>query len=168
MKYMVFLFLFLLNQAVCYAGDRSKAQEALDVFKSLQGKWTTTGKNGEVRSATYQVVASGSAVQETFEMGDSENANMITLFHLNGNDLMLTHYCMAQNQPRMKAISISDDLKEIHFDFMDATNLLSPEQGHMHKAEFRFVDGDTFVSKWTFRENGKDKMVEEDTYKRVK
>ncbi|MCI0417231.1 hypothetical protein L0222_31045 [bacterium] len=68
----------------------------------------------------------------------------------------------------MRAISISQDLKQINFDFLDATNLSNAEAGHMYKGEFRFVDNNKLVSKWTYRENGKDRMVEEDTYTRVK
>lgn len=158
--------LLLLVSSLALAGNNSAA--ALEKFKALEGSWTTTDKDGHIRTATYEVVAQGSAVLETFQMSNDESKTMVTLYHLNGDELMLTHYCMAKNQPRMKASSISDDLKEIQFDFMDATNLPSPEAGHMYKAQFRFVDPDTLWTEWTFRKDGQDAFSEAENYKRVK
>lgn len=158
--------LLLLISSLALAGSNSAA--ALEKFKALEGSWTTTDKDGHKRTATYEVVAEGSAVLETFQMSDDKSKTMVTLYHLNGDELMLTHYCMAKNQPRMKASSISNDLKEVHFDFLDATNLPSPESGHMYKAHFRFVDSDTLWTEWTFRQDGKDAFSESESYKRVK
>lgn len=168
MRILLSLVLFVLSPSFLSANDESKAKAALDAFKSLEGKWTATSPNGEARNAVYEIVAGGSAVQESFTMGKDNNMKMITLYHLDGNQLMLTHYCVAQNQPRMRAVSISDDLKQINFDFLDATNLPDVQKGHMYKAEFHFIDSNQFTSKWTFRENGTDKMIEEETFTRVK
>ncbi len=167
MRTLIPLILILLNYSFLFATDDAKAKAALDAFKSLEGTWTSSSKDGEARKAVYEIVAGGSAVQETFTMSKENNMEMITLYHLDGNQLMLTHYCIAQNQPRMRAVSISDDAKEINFDFLDATNLPDLQKGHMYKAEFRFIDNNHFISKWTFREKGADKMVEEETFTRV-
>jgi hypothetical protein len=168
MRSLVLLILILFSHTIFSFADESKAKAALEAFKSLEGKWTSSSPSGEERNAVYEIVAGGSAVQETFTMGKDKNLKMITLYHLDGNQLMLTHYCIAQNQPRMRAVSISDDLKQINFDFLDATNLPDSQKGHMYKAEFHFIDSNKFTSKWTFRENGADKMIEEETFTRVK
>ena len=48
---------------------------------------------------------------------------VLTVFHLDGDRLILTHYCMAGNQPRMQATSYDAKKGEIRFQFLDATNL---------------------------------------------
>ncbi|MEE8366950.1 MAG: hypothetical protein V3S30_01400, partial [Thermoanaerobaculia bacterium] len=83
-----------------------------------------------------------------------------TMYHLDGDRLMLTHYCMAKNQPRMKADLTSSDLNTLRFSFLDATNMKSPEDGHMHSAVFRFVDENEMKQSWTFRKDGKDSFTE--------
>jgi len=66
----------------------------------------------------------------------------------------MTHFCPSGNQPRMKA-TISPDLKTISFDFLDATNLPSPQAGHMHRAIYIFPDADHYTEEWTWQEAGK-------------
>ena len=58
--------------------------------------------------------------------------DMITMFNLDGDRLLMTHYCACGNQPRMVA-SASPDGKTITFDFLDATNLATPDAGHMNR-----------------------------------
>ena len=85
-------------------------------------------------------------------MGDE---NMITMIHLDGDRLLLTHYCGAGNQPRMKATT-SPDGKSISFDFVDATNLASPDAGHMHRVVFTIPDANHHSEEWIFLQNGKE------------
>jgi len=76
------------------------------------------------------------------------------MFHLDGDRLLLTHYCSAGNQPRMKA-SLAPDGKSISFDFVDATNLSSPEAGHMNRVVFAIPDANHHSEEWTFLDHGK-------------
>jgi hypothetical protein len=75
------------------------------------------------------------------EMRGTGPDDPITMFHLDGERLILTHYCDAGNQPRMAA-TISSDGKTIVFDFLEATNLLSSQAGHMQRVTFNFIDAD--------------------------
>ena len=86
---------------------------------------------------------------------------MLTIVHLDGERLMLTHYCAAKNQPRLLATTISPDGKTFEFTFLDATNLPSRDKGHMDKAVYRFIDENHFTTKWTWYENGQEKWLEE-------
>lgn len=79
---------------------------------------------------------------------------MITMFHLDGDRLLMTHYCGAGNQPRMKATSA--DGKSIAFDFVDATNLASPDAGHMKRMVLTMVDANHHTEEWTFEDHGKE------------
>ncbi|NIR51122.1 hypothetical protein GWO43_21175 [candidate division KSB1 bacterium] len=146
----------------------SKAVQAFEKFKTLEGEWQAKGEDGKTKHLTYKVFAGGSAVQETFTVTkEGQKEEMVTMYHLDSDDLMLTHYCVANNQPRMRAISISDDLSEVAFKFVDATNLADLNDGHMYKAMFRFNDDGTFANAWTFRKDGEEVFKESDTYSRV-
>jgi hypothetical protein len=95
-------------------------------------------------------------------------APMLTVYHVDGKRLMLTHYCMAGNQPRMVAGPLNAQTGEIEFHFLDATNLASPDAGHMRNAKLQLIDRDHLSSEWQFFENGKPKMTEKARYTRVK
>jgi hypothetical protein len=69
---------------------------------------------------------------------------------------MMTHYCSAQNQPRMVAEPVSGPVTSLHFKFLDVTNLASPDAGHMHDLVVTFVDPDHFTQAWTWSEKGKE------------
>jgi hypothetical protein len=93
-----------------------------------------------------------------------DDDGMVTMYHMDGEHLMLTHYCMAKNQPRMRATEISEDGKSVIFTFLDGTNLPSRDKGHMDKAVFHFDGPDAMRSQWTFYANGKEQWMEEITY----
>ena len=79
---------------------------------------------------------------------------MLSLFYVDGERLLMTHFCPSGNQPRMQA-SLSPDLRTISFDFLDATNLPSPQAGHMHHAPYIFSDADHYSQEWTWKQDGK-------------
>ena len=93
---------------------------------------------------------------------------MITLYYLDGSRLLLTHYCMVGNQPRMQAQNYDANARELKFQFLDATNLSSPSAAHMHNATFRFIDDQHFKSAWDFYDGGKPKEKHAFEYTRVR
>lgn len=175
MKRVFFLMCALIAGASCLAmRDETKtapapatpATKAFDRLKSLAGNWQ--GKGGEMECRlTYEVVANGSCVMETCEMSGHPEGKMITMYHMDGDHLMLTHYCMARNQPRMRATEFSGDGKSVTFTFIDGTNLASRDVGHMDKAVVTFTDADNFTSRWTWYANGKEDWMEDFVYSRV-
>lgn len=146
------------------AGDASSADETFERFKGLEGHWSGTSKNGKTVNLRYELAGDGSSVMEHFSAG--EDHDMLTVYHLDGDSMMLTHYCAAGNQPRMRATDL-DDPKKVAFDFVDVTNLSSPDEGHMRRAVFEFVDGDHMKSSWTWFENGEAVFTEEIDVERV-
>ena len=54
---------------------------------------------------SYELIAGGTALVER-ERTD-KTPEMLTVYHLDGKRLVLTHYCMAGNQPRMEAKSFN-------------------------------------------------------------
>lgn len=149
------------------APDISQAARTFQAFKDLAGRWQATDDGGHAVTASYEVVARGSAVLERYQRPgeDGSPVTMITLYHLDGEDLMLTHYCMAGNQPRMRAAEL--DESSVRFELLDATGLTSPGAGHMHRAVFRFQGEDRFTTEWTWNEGGEDTYVNGATFHRV-
>src|SRR5436190_790475 len=88
------------------AGDAKPAAKspALEKIKALAGDWVLAEKPNDPPYCTYRVVSGGTAVMEDL-MPDGEN--MITMYHLDGDALVMTHYCGLGNQPKMKAKPMS-------------------------------------------------------------
>jgi len=126
-----------------------KANYGFDRMKALVGAWQGTTKEGKSVKVTYTMVADGSAVMETLE--PVNESSMITMYHPDGSRVMMTHYCSAHNQPRMRAEAAAADPKNLTFNFVDATNLASPAEGHMERLVVSFLDPDHFTEEWTFR-----------------
>ena len=119
--------------------DAKSAAAAFEKLKGLAGARQAVGTDGKKKRTTYELVASGSTLLERYvDEGMPSGSEMLTLYHLDGGRLVLTYYCMAGNQPRMEASSFDAAAGELQFEFMDATNLKSPADGHMHRARFRF------------------------------
>ncbi|MHB8534132.1 MAG: hypothetical protein ACYDBW_01650, partial [Sulfuricaulis sp.] len=73
---------------------------------------------------------------------------------LNGDQLMLTHYCMLQNQPRMQAVR-DGDTDKIHFDFIDGTNMNPQKDMHMRDLALTRVVANELKQDWTLYQQGK-------------
>jgi hypothetical protein len=163
--------LLLSTTAWLCAANPSNSPDAATAFarlKSLAGDWEGRTKDGSKSHIRYEVISGGSAVLEHFEDQSMGAANaMVTVYYLDGGRLLLSHYCMAKNQPRMQAQAFDDAAGELRFTFLDATGLPSPDAGHMHNATFHFTDANHFSADWQFFENGKPKMTESLQYTRV-
>ena len=131
---------------------QSSAQKTLDRFKSMAGTWQGKSLSGGTSEVTYRLTAGGTAVMADMHMAGED---MVSMYYVNGDELLMTHFCPTNNQPRMKAV-ISPDLNTVSFDFMDATNLSGPNAGHMHRAVFLFSDADHYTEEWTWKQEGKD------------
>jgi hypothetical protein len=132
---------------------QSDAQKSFTQLKSLSGTWQGKNNQGMPLEVTFRDTADGSALMS--EISGHGPENMISMIHLDGpNRLMITHYCSAGNQPRMQATA-SPDGKTFTFDFVDATNLATPDAGHMQRVVFTIVDADHHTEEWTFIDHGK-------------
>jgi hypothetical protein len=133
-------------------------------LKTLVGQWEATTSSGKVH-LSYELVSGETAL---LERESSETMpSMVTLYYVDGGRLLLTHYCMVGNQPRMQAKAFNSGTGELDFQFLDATNLATPGAGHMHNAKIRIVDDSHLVSEWQFYENGKPKFSETAQYTRI-
>ncbi len=140
------LFFVMLLTSLAALGQ-SAAQKSFEQLKGLAGSWEAT-MDGQPIHVSLRVTSMGNALMHEMSKGASPE-DPITLFNLDGERLLLTHYCDAGNQPRMAA-TISPDGKTIVFNFIEATNLLSSQMGHMQRVTFTFIDSDHHTEKWEF------------------
>jgi hypothetical protein len=135
---------------------QSGARQTLDQIKTLDGSWSGQNSHGEPLKVVFRETAGGSAVLS--EIDGEHGHDMVSMIHIDNDRLLMTHYCSTGNQPRMQA-SLSLDGKSITFDFVDATNLKTPDAGHMQKVVFTVLDANHHNEEWTYADHGK-KLVE--------
>ena len=114
----------------------------LEKMKSLVGTWVAADKDGKASDEVVSVIkltAGGTAVHETLFPGQPHE--MISIYTTDGPDLVLTHYCMLGNQPRMKA-SAKSTANKLKFEFVGGENLDVKKDKHMHGATLTIVDAD--------------------------
>jgi len=153
--------------AVRAAGPKSEDPPGPATYarlKTLVGEWEADTQMGKAH-LSYELIAGGTSLVEK-ESAEKMPA-MLTVYYLDGDRLLLTHYCMAGNQPRMQARAFDPETGEVAFEFLDATNL-TPGGGHMHNATIRIADRDHLNTQWEFYENGQRKLAETAQYTRVK
>ncbi|MGD1213764.1 MAG: hypothetical protein ABR861_02120 [Terriglobales bacterium] len=141
---------------------QSDAHKSFDLLKGLEGNWAGKNQQGQPIQVTFRLTAGGSALMS--EILGRGPENMITMFHMDGDRLLMTHYCGAGNQPRMKVIS--SDAKSVSFEFVDGTNI-GPGDGHMQHVTFTQPDADHHIEEWVFLDHGKE-IKEVFTLARVK
>jgi hypothetical protein len=141
---------------------QSDAHKSFDLLKGLEGNWAGKNQQGQPIQVTFRMTAGGSALMS--EILGHGPENMITMFHMDGDRLLMTHYCGAGNQPRMKVIS--SDAKSVSFEFTDGTNI-GPGDGHMQHVTLTEPDADHHVEEWVFLDHGKE-IKEVFTLARVK
>ena len=137
------------------AATSSPAAAQLEKLKALAGTWSGKATHGDAPAhdftTTWRVTGGGSAVVET--MGPGTPHEMVTVYHLDGDDLVLTHYCGAGNQPSMRALP-SKDPSVIAFDFVRGSNM-KPGDMHMHSARIVLAGQDRLESEWVSWAGGK-------------
>jgi hypothetical protein len=126
---------------------QTDAQKSFDKLKTLAGSWEGT-MDGKPLHVSLRVTSMGNTLMHEIT-GDGRPDDPITMFNLDGARLLMTHYCDAGNQPRLVG-KVSPDGKTITFDFIDATNLLSSQMGHMQHVVFNLIDADHHTELWEF------------------
>ena len=140
------------------------AKAAFDRMATLVGEWQADTSMGKA-SITYELIAGGTVLVE--RESAARMPTMMTMYHLDGERLVLTHYCAAGNQPRMQARSFDPEAGLLRFEFLDATNL-GKDAGHMRNATLHFVDKENFAAVWEFYQGGQQKSAENFQYSRVR
>ena len=136
------------------AADAARSAAAFKTLTGLAGAWEGDMGEGESKmkaTVDYRVTSGGSAVEEV--LGRGGPYEMVTMYHLDGGRLLLTHYCAAGNQPTMVLVP-GDSPSDLQFEFLRGTNM-APTDGHMHQARFELLGGDRVKATWTYWTQGK-------------
>jgi len=137
--------------AATSAFAQTDAQKAFNAIKNMPGTWEGQTSEGDTVQVNFKTVSRGSAIVSEILGKD----DMISVFNLDGSRLLMTHYCALGNQPRMQA-NLSPDGKTITFTYVDATNLASPDAGHMQRMVLTVLDENHHIEEWTFVDHGKE------------
>jgi hypothetical protein len=127
---------------------------AFEKMKKLAGTWLAADKDGKPTDQVVSIIrvtAGGSAIHETLFPG--QPMEMVSLYTVDGPDLIMTHYCVLGNQPRMKADPKSPP-NQIVFRFVGGSNLNPAKDKHMHEATLTLVGDDRIEVQGTGWENG--------------
>ena len=114
---------------------QSDAQKAFEKLKTLAGSWQGSVMGMSVQ-ATIRVISRGNAILHEMTSSGSPD-NPITMIYVDGDRLLLTHYCDSGNRPRMEG-KISPDGNSVEFTLFDITG--HTEKGFMNHVAFTFVD----------------------------
>jgi hypothetical protein len=147
---------FLLSAALIglstLAFAQSDAQKSFAQLKSLAGSWEGT-VDGKPIQLSLRVTSMGNALIHEMKMAGRPD-DPITMLYVDGDRLLLTHYCDAGNRPRMAA-TMTPDGKTVDFHFLDVANFNSKQGGYMQHAVFTTLDANHHTEDWTFLMQGK-------------
>src|SRR5947208_9227776 len=144
--------IILVVAAAALAADKTKSEEAFDRLASLKGEWKGEQEGVKI-SLIYTLTANGSALMEEFR---PENGPvMVTMFTVDCDHLIATHYCSAKNQPQLVTSAITDGQKSLAFSLARITGLKSPDDWHNTGLTLIQEDNDHLTQKWTYQSKEK-------------
>ncbi len=152
MKFHRFLIPVVLMGLSNTAFAASDAQKSFDNLKTLAGSWQGT-YDGKPVEISLRVTSMGNTLMHEVRLGGRLD-DPITMLYLDGDRLILTHYCDAGNRPRMAA-RMTQDGKTVEFDFLDVANFSTSQAGYMQHAVFTTLDANHHTEDWTFLFQGK-------------
>ena len=134
------------------AVGQSKSTLAFERLASLVGEWKGVQSGTEIQ-VTYTLTADGSALMEEFQ--PRNGPMMVTMFSIDGDHLLATHYCSAKNQPQMATEAIADpQATSLAFSLMRVTGLRSPGDWHNTALVVTMEDRDHLTQEWTYQSEG--------------
>ena len=134
------------------AAAQSDAKKAFEKMKALAGSWqgTVMGKSIII---TIRVTSSGNAILHEATAGSPPPDHEITMFYVDGDRLLATHYCDAGNRARWEG-KMSPDGKTIEFSFLDVAG--GTQGGLVKRMVFTMIDTNHHGVELTFiRPDGK-------------
>lgn len=128
------------------------ARAAFAQLQTLVGEWEGKTEKGRVLKVSFRLTAAGTVLVETWTLGPQRES--LTLYHMDNESLLATHYCPVGNQPRLR-FKEGGTASLFAFEFVSATNLPKPEAAHQHRFEMELLDANSFARSETYLENGK-------------
>ena len=129
------------------AAAPSEAKKVFDQMKSLAGSWQGTIMGISI-NVTIRVTSSGTAIlHEATTGGGRPPDHEITMFYVEGDRLLATHFCDGNNRARFEG-KASPDGKASEFNLLDVTG--STKGGLVKRMVFTIIDANKHVVEFTF------------------
>ena len=159
-----FLLLSLSACASPASAQSLRPDQGFQSLKSLVGDWQGRTGAGRTFLVNYRLIAGDTVLVESWTMSPTRTS--MTVYHMDGDALIATHYCPQGNQPRLQyRPELSGE--RLHFTFRDATNLQNPNAAHQHAFWIEIApDANTFTRDETYVEDG-EAGSETATYTRI-
>lgn len=117
------------------AGSRStESQDAFDRLLALEGTWIPKNSNGDFR-IVFEAISGNTVLLETWIAGSSKHS--ITVYHLDNDRVIATHYCPQGNQPRLE-LNLDGTPDKLDFTYFDATSIENENESYQHNLSFDF------------------------------
>ncbi len=139
------------SQAPAAAPAVNRAVAVFQELSGLVGSWEGTFANGRRHTVTYRLTAGGTVLVETWALAPGRES--MTLYHLDGEALVATHYCPQGNQPRLQWVMDGHPSRRT-FTFRDGTNLQVKGASHQHAFWVERLGPDTYQRSETYVANG--------------
>ena len=129
------------------AATPSEAKKMFDQMKTLAGSWHGTIMGISI-NVTIRLASSGTAIlhEATTDGGGPPN-HEITMFYVDGDRLIATHYCDGGNRARLEG-KMSADGKTSEFNFLDVAG--STRGGLVKRMAFTTIDANKHLVEFTF------------------
>lgn len=131
------------------------AATGFKALTGLAGAWTgsTGSPDGPATKVGYRLTSGGHTVMETLFGGGSHE--MISMYHIDHDDLVITHYCAMGNQPRMKLDRAGSSADTLVFKFDGGSNLDPAKDMHIHEGRIHLADAGRMEAEWVIFEGPK-------------
>ncbi|HKM67072.1 MAG TPA: hypothetical protein VJX70_07895 [Candidatus Acidoferrum sp.] len=131
----------------------ARTTPAFDQLKALVGQWEGTTQDGKKAQVSYELISGGSVLMERLSPGNEPG--MITMYSLESDRILVTHYCSAGNQPTMQTAPSPAASGKLDFTFLRLAGAKSPDEAHMVGLTLSMPDKNRLVQTWTFDDHGK-------------
>lgn len=166
------MFYFLFGATFSAVADQGHkpyvGSKAFERMKQLVGNWEASMQMGQKTmkmKASYKLTSGGSALIETTHEGAPHE--MVSVYHDNKNGkLTMTHYCAEHNQPKLVLAGMNNNT--LTMDLASDSEIDVANEKHIHATAIQFEGADKMTQTWTSFAGGKQDMVVEMTFNRVK
>lgn len=141
--------LLLTCQSSFVAAAESTSKTVFEQLKGLIGDWRST-KNNSATVVNYKVIANGTTLIESWIMSPTRQS--MTVYTMDGERLIATHYCPQGNAPRLN-FTHTDTGGAHHFVFFDGANLQEPSGSHEHAFWFKISPDGLLTRNETYIKN---------------
>ena len=148
----LFLLAGTLALTAAHGADPLTPRAAFAQLQTLVGEWEGKTEAGRALKVSYRLTAKDTVLVETWTLGPQRES--LTLYHMDNESLIATHYCPVGNQPRLR-FKEGGSPSLFVFEFISATNLAKPEAAHQHRFEMELLESNSFARSETYLENGK-------------